>query len=225
MQELLQIEFEGWTATPRMPMILSGNAICLNNPTYSTILGIIGCCMGRLVEGNELAVGFKYSFDNTGTDLETRHRLEFDGKKIKKNAKGTDAYTREFHLMPKLTIWINRLDWIGFFLNPVGTPCLGQSQDLLRITKVDIVDVAKVNSGKIGGTLIPFNLNTKLAGQLIQVADYYIENDVVGMGRRPNNTKMYLSLNADNFQNIENDNLYKIYGAEEERCIYLNEFS
>lgn len=104
MDKLLEIKFEGWTATPRMPFILSGNSLCLQTPTYSLVLGIIGCCLGRLVESSEVSVGFKYSFDSIGNDLETRQRLEFDGKKIKSHSKGTDAYLREFHIMPHLII-------------------------------------------------------------------------------------------------------------------------
>src|SRR5476649_2941613 len=110
MNSVLEIQFLGWTATPRLPFVLSGNAICLPTPTYSLLLGIIGCCLGRVVDANEVQIGFYYAYDGSANDLETRQRLEFDVKKIKKHAKGTDAYLREFHVAPRLTIWLSRLD-------------------------------------------------------------------------------------------------------------------
>ena len=103
-RKLLEVQFSGWTATPRMPFILSGNALCLHTPSYSLLLGLIGCCLGRIVTSDEANIGFRYSYDTIGTDLETRQRLEFNGKKIKAHTKGSDAYNREFHTSPKLTI-------------------------------------------------------------------------------------------------------------------------
>ena len=83
MNNALEIKFSGWTATPRMPFVLSGNALCLPVPTYSLLLGMIGCCLGRVVDSKEVKIGFHYSYDTNAADLETRQRLEFDGKKIK----------------------------------------------------------------------------------------------------------------------------------------------
>ena len=72
----------GWTATPRMPFVLSGNSVCMSVPSYSLLLGLIGCCLGRNVDCTEVKIGFRYSFDSVAKDLETRQRLEFDGKKF-----------------------------------------------------------------------------------------------------------------------------------------------
>lgn len=115
MNKVLEIEFSGWTATPRMPFILSGNAVCMHTPSYSLLLGLLGCCLGRIIESGEVRIGFRYSYESIAVDLETRQRLEYDGKKVKKHVKGSDAYAREFHTLPKLSIWIDRLDW-KFFL-------------------------------------------------------------------------------------------------------------
>ena len=144
MKTLLEVQFEGWTATPRMPFILSGNAICMATPSYSLLLGIVGCCLGRPVETGEVRLGFRYVFDDTAEDVETRQRLVNDSGKIKAHAKGTDAHTREFHVNPRLTVWLDRLDWEEFFRYPVGAPALGRSQDLLKIKILDEKIVNKI---------------------------------------------------------------------------------
>lgn len=209
MNTLLEIQFSGWTATPRMPFILSGNAVCMHTPTYSLILGIVGCCLGRGVLSNEVKIGFKYSFDSIAQDLETRQRLEFDGRKVKSHAKGTDAYSREFHTSPKLIIWIDRLDWKQYFENPVGTPSLGRSQDILIIEKVSVIEVESVDYGNLGGSLLPFTIGLQAGGQLVQLAESFIENEEIGSGRRPAASKIFISIPHDNHADVRYDNLFE----------------
>lgn len=206
---VLEVKFSGWTSTPRMPFILSGNALCLPTPTYSLILGLIGCCLGRVVSSNEVKIGFYYEYDGIANDLETRQRLEFDGKRVKSHAKGTDAYLREFHVSPKLIIWIDRLDWEEYFLNPIGTPALGRSQDLLKIESVRKVDVENVDEAEISGCMLPFNGNLNTGGQLVQLAEAYEENDEVGSGRRPVRSGVFMAISYENKNKIKYPNLYQ----------------
>ncbi len=224
MNKVLEVHFSGWTATPRMPFVLSGNAVCLPVPTYSLLLGVIGCCLGRVVESNEVSFGFRYSFDGIANDLETRQRLEFDGKKVKSHAKGSDAYQREFHVMPTLTIWLDRLDWEFYFQNPIGTPCLGRSQDILTIGEIRQVEVQKVDSAKISGCMIPFNPNVHVGGQLVQLAESYQENDETGTGRTPIKTGIFMALHVDNEQILKTPNLFQTIEAKP-KSFYLHKFN
>jgi CRISPR-associated protein Cas5t len=217
--DALEIKFEGWTATPRMPFILSGNAVCMHAPAYSTLLGVIGCCLGRTVESSEVNIGYKYSYETNAEDIETRQRLEFDGKKIKTHQKGSDAYSREFHVNPQLTIWINRIEWIDFFVSPIGSPALGRSQDLLKITSIRKITVESITEGMISGCMLPFSTTLQTSGQLIQLAESYIENDT-GMGRRSVNSRIFIVIPHDSqtkivyrnmFQYLDNDNLIQFY--------------
>lgn len=223
MDKALEIQFSGWTATPRMPFILSGNAVCLHTPTYSLILGIIGCCLGRLINPNEVQIGFHYSFDGVANDLETRQRLSFNGKKLVKHAKGTDAYSREFHVSPKLTIWLNRLDWEEFFKAPIGTPSLGRSQDILKIESVKQVPVKAVNETVLSGAMIPYNTNVMAGGQLVQLAEAYQENTEIGAGRRPTGTGIFLSIPHDSKAKVKLSNLFITMG-ETSQGFYLHTF-
>lgn len=223
MNKVLEVQFSGWTATPRMPFILSGNAMCLPVPTYSLLLGVIGCCLGRTVEAHEVSFGFKYSYDSAGIDLETRQRLEFDGKKVKSHAKGTDAYQREFHVSPNLTIWLNRLDWIEYFNNPIGTPALGRSQDILKIENVKEVNISSITEAIISGCLLPFNASLKIGGQLIQIAESYKENEEVGSGRTPLKTGVFMAIPYDNERKVKYPNLFQTQ-EENPKTFYMHSF-
>lgn len=224
MDEVLEIQFSGWTATPRMPFILSGNAVCLPVPTYSLLLGMIGCCLGRLIDSNEVRVGFHYTFETVGNDLETRQRLEYDGKKIKKHSKGSDAYPREFHVNPSLTVWIDRLDWENYFNNPVGTPALGRSQDILKIEAVRRVHVKNESEAYISGSMLPFNPTMQVAGQLVQLAEAYRENEIVGSGRSATKTSIFIAIPNGGKGKVSLPNLYSTI-EENSKSFYLHSFA
>ena len=209
MNKVVEIKMSGWTSTPRLPFVISGNALCLPVPPYSTILGIIGCCIGRTVLPGEVKVGYRYSYDTTATDLETRIRLKSENHKIKPHDKGSDAYKREFHVNPTLTIWIDRIDWYKYFDEPIGTPTLGRSQDLLKIDSVTIKDVERVDSANLSGCMVPFEKVSSVPGQLIRLAEAYVDNDDIGKGRHPNRTMMFLILNPGNEVNVKIDSLYQ----------------
>ncbi|AYO58296.1 hypothetical protein CO230_09315 [Chryseobacterium sp. 6424] len=224
MDKLLEIQFSGWTATPRLPFILSGNAVCMHTPSYSLVLGIIGCCLGRIVLANEVKLGFKYSYDTIAQDMETRRRLEYDGRKVKTHSKGTDAYIREFHTAPQLTIWIDRLDWKDYFESPVGTPSLGRSQDILKIDSVAIIEVEKTERGNMGGSLLPFIAGLQAGGQLVQLAESYLENEEVGSGRIPQASKVFISIPHDNDTEVTYNRIYKTI-SEKPVTFYLHHFN
>ena len=223
MNNLLEIQFSGWTATPRLPFILSGNAVCMHTPTYSLILGIIGCCLGRIVKADEVKIGFRYFYETIAQDLETRQRLEYNGRKVKSHSEGTDAYRREFHIFPKLTIWIDRIDWKEYFENPIGTPSLGRSQDILKIESVKIATVEKVDRASLGGTLLPFSAGLQAGGQLVQLAESYAENEDVGSGRTPRASRVFISIPHDNDAEVSYDNIFRTK-TENPVAFYLHDF-
>ncbi len=232
MNEVLEVQFDGWTTTPRLPFVLSGNALCMTVPSYSSLLGLIGCCLGRIVAHSEVKLGFHYQYATTANDLETRQRLEFDGQKVKPHAKGTDVYRREFHvvadvdptgdLKPCLTLWLDRTDWIDYFRYPIGTPALGRSQDLLhvRFESVRVVQVELVSQAQLNGCALPFKTGMHIAGQLVQLADAYEENPRVGAGRKPINPRMFITLSHDSVpQSVHIPSLYR---TTEGRGFYLH---
>lgn len=225
MTKVLEIKFSGWTATPKMPLILSGNTVCMPTPSYSMLLGVIGCCMGRIISAHEVKIGFHYEYDMIGKDKETRHRLEFDGKKVKPHTKGTDVYDREFHTLPKLTVWIDRLDWMDSLSNPTGCPSLGCSQDILKIDSVEIKNVKHVNSATISGCMLPFSENLNIGGQLVQLAEYFTENEEIGSGRTANNMGVFISVNFDRPCTVNMDKGLFMIEEKEGKHFYLHSFN
>ncbi|GJM36441.1 MAG: hypothetical protein DHS20C18_54420 [Saprospiraceae bacterium] len=164
-----------------------------------------------MVTKEETGIGFHYQFDTIAKDLETRQRLVFDGKKIKDHAKGSDAYSREFHIQPKLTLWLDRLDWEKHFHFPIGTPSLGRSQDILEIQKKSIRKVLakQIETAEISGCLLPFEQGVQAGGQLVQLAEAYEENDGIGKGRKATNSRIFMAIPFDSKSKITYRHLYE----------------
>lgn len=228
MNKVLEVQFAGWTATPRMPFVISGGpkggSVCMPTPSYSLLFGLIGCCLGRLVNISEVSFGFKYSFDSVAKDLERRNRLENKSGKIKDHPDGSNPYLMEFHTAPKLTLWLNRLDWECYFLNPIGTPSLGRSQDILKIENVRTIDVKLVEEAIISGCMLPFTSDIKVGGQLVQLAEAFKESEEIGGGRIATKTGVFIAISQDNEQLIKIENLYQNQGEGGE-SFYLHQFS
>lgn len=132
-------------------------------------------------------------------------------------------YVREFHVMPRLTIWLNRIDWEQYFINPIGTPSLGRSQDILKIESVKKVEVKSVEEAYISGCMLPFNSNLQVGGQLVQLAEAYEENEEIGAGRRATRSIIFISIPHDNNAKLKIPNLYQTK-EESPQNFYLHVF-
>jgi CRISPR-associated protein Cas5, N-terminal domain len=217
-KKILHITFEAFTSTFKVPLINTGTMMCAPVPSYSTIVGLISCCLGRFLEKEETNIGFTYSYDGIGNDLERTKRLMFSNGKIKSNPESGIAL-HQFHTNPKLEIYLDNLDLKKHFLNPIGVPTLGRSQDIAWITCVEEIEVESAEVGAIKPTLIPYPCNG-IGGRIIRYCDYF-ENDDLGYVRTPGKMILYQIVpETPNGIEIRRNNLYKINDSE---VIYLHQ--
>jgi CRISPR-associated protein Cas5t len=221
---LLCVTFHGWTASPRQPRFLSGDAVVMPVPSYPMLLGLIGCCLGREVSPEEVRVGFEYQADDvTSTDLETSHRLEYKKGRVRPHPEGTAVKKREFHSHPHLTLFIDRPDWKEFFVSPVGIPNLGQSQDLLWIKPSSIREIraTSLEEGYLGKTLLPF-VSPSLPGRILRLAESYEEGDI-GEGRRIRYSGAFTALHPPKHP-LKLPHLFHVGDILQGRAVYLHEW-
>jgi CRISPR-associated protein Cas5t len=215
----IHITIEAFTATFKMPFINTGTAISAPVPSYSNIVGLISCCAGRYIEKDETLIGFKYSYQGKGKDLETTRRLMMDSKGTLKQNPERGIVIREFHVNPRLDIYLSNLEFKKYFEMPIGVPTLGRSQDIAWITKVEEVDMEKVEEGKIKPTLIPFPCSY-IGGRVIRYCDYFI-NDETGYLREPDKMILYQIVpESEEGIYIKRDNLFRIRNSDE--VIYMH---
>ncbi len=223
--EAIHVTFEGFTSTYRIPFILSGIGLASPVPPYSSIVGLISCCLGRQLEKNETLIGFEYTATGSGRDMETSRRLKLEKGKLKRNPENA-VPVREFHVNPRLDLYLSNTSLKEYFEEPRGVPCLGRSQDICWIKKkIEIIQLQRVEKGRIGQTLIPFPCES-CGGRLLRAADYY-ENDNPGYAREPSEMKLYQVIpKSETGVEIEYDSLYRIVGdSREEHVIYLHKLT
>lgn len=213
--KLLHARIVGWTATFRMPLLYSGTGLTAPVPPYSTILGFIGNLAAREIKPHETRIGYIFKSSGLAIDMETTQRLKMSGSKLTPQEKG--IVKRQFHLNPMLDLYLDNLDFQDFVENPRNAPSLGRSQDLVWISKPQIVEAESVNEAKIGGTLLPFPQND-IGGQILNLPEYFY-NAECGYTRRTGKTSKFVAVKYENASNISRSNLFKINDSE---SVYLH---
>jgi CRISPR-associated Cas5-like protein len=173
--KLLHIQICGWTATFRLPLLYSGTGLTSPLPPYSTLLGLLGALAGREITPNETRIGFVFRSHGTAIDRESLKRLRIDNAGRLGIQPKPNNRMNQFHICPRLDLYLDNTDFRHFFDKPCNPPCLGRSQDVAWIKRVREVEAAPVQQGEIRGTLVPFP-QSGASGQILVLPDYFDNN-------------------------------------------------
>lgn len=150
------VHMEGLTAFFKHPLTISGTQISLPCPPYSTILGLISACAGKVISHRDTRIGYEFHCRYTDIELEKTDRLVLDDRgNLKEHREGQGILKRYVHFQPQLDLYLTNLELASAFRNPINTPTLGRSQDIMWITRVEMVELNLVKTGNLGPTMIP----------------------------------------------------------------------
>jgi|GEM_PF-651508 len=170
----IHIRLEGLTAFFKHPLTITGTQISLHVPSYSTILGLISACAGRTVTHKDTRIGFEFRCVSTDIELERTDRFYIDNKGLlRKHQKGQGIVSRRIHFMPTLDLYLTNTDFEDTFRNPVSSPLLGRSQDLLWVTYVEPVSLRKTESGNIGATMFPYTNGIIVPSLIVRCPEWF----------------------------------------------------
>ena len=218
--KLLHARLEGWTATFRLPLIYSGTGLTAPVPPFSTLLGLIGNLAGREIAPDETRIGYVFRSNGTAYDLETTRRLEMDKKSGRLKGQSVPGIARrQFHIRPTLDLYLDDLALSEAFESPQNAPCLGRSQDLAWITRVEQVEAEPRGSGTVRGTLVPFP-QAGASGMILALPDYLINNRR-GYTREVGRVSKFLAVRYENPALVERADLYRLNDAKDGSVIYL----
>lgn len=220
----LHVQFKSFTASYRHPLLISGTQISTSVPSYSTLLGLIGACTGKQITPNDTRIGFEYSYISQDLELEKTIRWKTSGNKIIPHPKGQGILKRQIHFYPTLDLYVTNLDLEPFFKEPIGTPCLGRSQDVAWITLIKTIELKPVKKGAIGYTLVPTG-SRSLPGLTLRLPEWF-ENTVQGEPRKAGPFGFYKVTGPKEVRvEIEMENLYIPSDANNEnQVIYLHDW-
>jgi CRISPR-associated protein Cas5t len=195
--EALHVQIEAFSASYSYPFLRSGTQLTLPAPPFSSILGNLSACSGRQVGPAETLIGFEFESNGRAIDLERTRRLQTDKKygRLSENPERGVA-KREFHVRPRLDLYLSEIGFEQVFQHPAAAPCLGRSQDLGWIKFVKRIELERVDKGKLGSTLVKFP-NTQVGGLILPpLADFYF-NDRKGFVREAGRYSRYQFVRRD----------------------------
>jgi CRISPR-associated protein Cas5t len=194
----LHVVFQGWTASYPYPFLRSGTALSMPLPPYSSIFGMLSACSGSDIHPNgKMRIGFEFTSSSRETiDIEKTHRLKMDQKGRLKSNLETGIVKRQFHVHPKLDLYLTDMSLKRIFESPVTPPRFGRSQDLAWIISVKEITLEKVEQGQVRSTLIPYT-GIPLGQVMPPLVDYFI-NNMERRTRTPGRISRYAALPATN---------------------------
>lgn len=216
----------GFSASIRVPFLVSGTQLSCPLPLYSTILGFLGCCAGREVRPDEVRIGFEYSFESETLDpVERLNRLGINSKTGRlEQVKDKGVGQRSFHVNPVLNLYAVGQDVGKWLKKPIGIPCLGRSQDVVWINEVLEIDLNPVDSGNVRGTWLPFSPKGP-SGRIMRFVEYYTNNEQ-GFVRKPGPSSIFVAIPyVESGVFVEQDNLYKDDTMQADQVIYLHRWA
>jgi CRISPR-associated protein Cas5t len=121
--EALHVQLEALSASYSYPFLKSGTQLTLPAPPFSSVLGNLSACSGRQVDPGETLIGVEFETNGRAIDLERTRRLQTDKKygRLSENPERGIA-KREFHVRPRLDLYLTELAFENAFYEPAATP-------------------------------------------------------------------------------------------------------
>lgn len=161
---VLKIVAEGITTSFRYPHFMQKVHPSFQMPPPATIYGHICSAMGKWVEPEGLKFAYHFTHTGTATDIEhiivlSRGKGKLPGTQHPKVLEGkVNPFDREIFFKPKLTLYLNRPEWLDNFRSPRYAVVFGRSQDLFSYRQVEVVDLVQAPQAYFEHTLLPYHM-------------------------------------------------------------------
>lgn len=178
---VLKITAEGITTSFRYPHFMHGIHPTFEMPPPATIYGHICSALGEWV--NPAGIQFAYHFTHDGEfdDVEHIHVVsasvgKLPGTQLPKVLEGAiNPFKRKMLFRPRLTLYINCLEWASAFRSPYFPVVLGRSQDLMSYTNIEIVDLYQHSEAYFEHTLAPYAVHRHTASGYAVLMPRYLD--------------------------------------------------
>ncbi len=156
MLETTRIILKSYTASFRVPHF-HGRQLTLRVPPPSTVFGLISAATGSWVlPGRTIPwIGYHFSYQSRGKDLETIISYGENGPAYKKGQLVRNVFWREFLFDCELTLYLP-IGWGKYFYRPRFPLLLGRSQDVAYVTEIKDVELSPATKGRLKGILLPY---------------------------------------------------------------------
>ena len=104
--KVLRVHINGWVASFRNPLFISGFQPTLPLPPLSTLYGLLSAARGDWVTPDDASIGFIFQSQGKAEDLETVYEFFYKtATKMKPNVAKSNVCKREFLVSPELYLY------------------------------------------------------------------------------------------------------------------------
>lgn len=178
---VLKIVAEGVTTSFRYPHFIQGVQPTFEMPPPATIYGHICSALGDLVPPQGIAFAYHFTAQAKVDDVEHVHVLssssgKLSGTKLPKVLEGSvNPFKRTLLFQPRLTLYLNRPEWLDAFRSPRYVVVLGRSQDLCSYTQVEVIDLPTSSDVYFEHTLLPYTMATQMRVGIVSLLPRYLD--------------------------------------------------
>ncbi len=213
---VLRVVAEGLTTSFRRPHFMHGIQPTFNMPPPATIYGHLCSALGDVVSPEGIAFAYHFTAQTSFSDIEHTHIVsessgKLQGTSYPKVLEGTiNPFKRELLFQPRLTLYLNRPEWIDAFRSPRYAVVLGRSQDLFVYTSIKTIELQQAVNAYFEHTLLPYHMAVKVGSGITELLPRYLDYERKRMPTFARYLLLEHRVYSDGFWKFENetDNLY-----------------
>lgn len=178
---VLKVVLEGLTTSFRYPHFMLQEQPSFPLPPPATIYGHLCSALGEWVEPDGLAFAYRFTAQGATKDMEHVHVLSAATGKLPGTAHpkvlegNVNPFSREILFRPRLTLYLNRPDWLPAFRSPHYAVALGRSQDLCWYSSVAIVDLVEREQVAFEHTLLPYDMAVQTPAGVVALMPRWLD--------------------------------------------------
>jgi CRISPR-associated protein Cas5t len=146
----LRVRLAGSMTSFRHPLFPHGHQPTYPFPPPATLYGLVCAILGQAVAPESFRLAAAFTSEGLVEDFEHIYLVGSAKQGVK-----LSPFTRQLLAQPRLTLYVDRPDWLGAFRSPYYTVALGRSQDLMTIQSVEVVNLLPVADAFVKDTLLP----------------------------------------------------------------------
>ncbi|NOK58668.1 MAG: CRISPR-associated protein Cas5 [Chloroflexi bacterium AL-W] len=179
--QVLKVVVEGLTTSFRYPHFVQGVQPTFEMPPPTTIYGHICSALGEWVDPKEVTFAYHFTTQGRVDDVEHIHVVKrssgkLPGTKIPKVLEGSiNPFKRTLLFQPRLTLYLNRPEWLPSFQSPRYAVVLGRSQDLCSYTQIEVIELQSTSEAYFEHTLLPYSMATQMRAGVVALMPRYLD--------------------------------------------------
>jgi CRISPR-associated protein Cas5t len=152
--QALRLQFAGTITSFRHPLFPHGQQISYPCPPPATLYGLVCSALGERVAPSAFRLAYRFTYEDTVDDLEHVFLIGAPSNPVK-----LSPFTRQLLTQPRLTLYLDRPEWLTVFKSPRYVLTLGRSQDLITLQAAQVVTLEQASSAYLRDTIVPMPAN------------------------------------------------------------------